>query len=612
MPQKVIFCSESKLENECIYVSEKDFQSPHLSDKSAKLAIKEINKMQNFLYNNIKITEVFSYKGNSLWWFFYPQIFFALEKTLDFIENFSEFIEKEKPSSIYVLNDFGRIELIKQICKKKQIDLSYSKVEYYKEKISKRIKNSLRHFALSLLTKQKIKKRKNLFTKKKTFQIDNSILFLAGPHFRRGIFNPQKNITERGEYFIQNLIDLIKDDYNIMCIDIFTEIRSNETILSERLNSDLSWVPLEVFFKKLELGEKQKFLEKYEQIISSKKFQDQFKYHDFLIWDSLEETFTKLKFGSYIPYWIDLTNSLDFLFSTSKPKAIFLIYETGPISLAFINSAKKFNIKTIGVQHGLITKYHKYYSHDEFATSENPYGFPLPHKFLLHGNITKKILLEKGFPAEKLETFGNPVFFNLNEIQKYLKNQLLFDKYELKKEKKIILLTTSHLQAGSFNTKKFDFDVQTWKVLLENFSNDPNFQLVLKPHPREKSEEYKKILEIFSPTDAKIIQGNLLELLYISSLTVVINSSTIFDSFAMKKPVIQVKFGNYISMSWDDFIPKVVYQTELKNLPDSIRKILTSKELQNELKANGIQFIKEYYNIPEITPDSHLKKIIED
>jgi len=73
---------------------------------------------------------------------------------------------------------------------------------------------------------------------------------------------------------------------------------------------------------------------------------------------------------------------------------------------------------------------------------------------------------------------------------------------------------------------------------IENFSNDPNFQLVLKPHPREKSEEYQKILEIFLPKNAKIIQGNLLELLYISSLTVAINSSTIFDSFAMKKPVI--------------------------------------------------------------------------
>ena len=153
--------------------------------------------------------------------------------------------------------------------------------------------------------------------------------------------------------------------------------------------------------------------------------------------------------------------------------------------------------------------------------------------------------------------------------------------------------------------------MQTWK-LLEKFSNNPNIQLVLKPHPMENSKEYQRTLEKFSPSDAKIIRGNLLELLFISSLTISIMSSTIFDSFAMKRPVIQVKFGNYFSSPWDDYHSKVVFSSEINDLSYSIQKVLSNTSLYNDLINNGNMFINEHYNIPEKKPDLDLKRIIEE
>ena len=103
MEKQVIFCQESKLEKDKLFVSQKDFQSPHLSDDSASTTIQEINKMQDLIFQGEELTKVFSFEGISLWWFFYPQIFFVLEKALDFINNFSKFLEKENPSSVLMI-----------------------------------------------------------------------------------------------------------------------------------------------------------------------------------------------------------------------------------------------------------------------------------------------------------------------------------------------------------------------------------------------------------------------------------------------------------------------------------------------------------------------------
>jgi len=612
LEKKIIFGNESKVENETIFLSNRDFQSPRLSDKTSELANREINKMQNLTFKSISILELFSYKDTPLWYFFHHQLHLKLEDTLAFITNFYECVEAEKPQLIQIKNDFSRLDIINHICNEKKIKLKFSKLDYFLFKIRKVIISKLKKKIIIYLTKKKIKNRRNLFYQKKDNlpNINNRILFPAGPAFRRGIINILEGSTEQGEYFIQNIIDLIDDKNKIVGIDLITKIDSDDIILKERLSSKMTWFPIEVLFKNKNKSRKKQFLDKYQKTISSKEFQNLFQFNAVPLWPSLKETFEKMNFSPYIPYWIDIIDSLTSLFENEKPKAVMLLYDTGPVSLSLIVICKKFNIRTVGIQHGFIHKFHKDYSHDRFATEKDPFGFPLSDKLFLYGELTKKILLSKGYPSDKLVIFGNPVFFNLKKIENILENQSLFKKYNIDEKKKIILLASSGLQERHYNTLKHNYDVQIWQYLLENFGNNENYYLILKPHPTENSLTYEKILEKFNCTNAKIIQGNIFELIFISSLIVSIFSTIMFDSMCLKKPVIKVKFEDSYSSLLDEFT-NVVFSSDLASLSRNIQKVLTNSEIRNNLLRVSAEFTKNSYNIPEENPRDILKDVFE-
>jgi CDP-glycerol glycerophosphotransferase (TagB/SpsB family) len=304
-----------------------------------------------------------------------------------------------------------------------------------------------------------------------------------------------------------------------------------------------------------------------------------------------------------------LIESLNELFSIQKPKAVVLLFETGPISLGFINVCKKYNITTIGLQHGMITKFHKNYCHNKFRTPKEPYEFPLPNKLLLHGNITKKILEENNYPTDRLISIGNPAYFNLDKKEKILSNQLLFDKFQIDNKKKTILFLTSGIKRRSSSSSDIDYEAKIWMELLKNFGNDKNFQFILKPHPAEDPTKHRKILEENSFNNFQVIQGNLLELIFTSSLIVSTFSSSIFDALCMRKPVIQLDNEDTYSSPIDDY-EDVVIKSSLSELSSNIRLVFSDSSIQTILLKNTINFISDAYNLPEKNPSDILKKII--
>jgi len=610
-PKKVIFGEKSTTGKNIIFVKEKDFQNPRLGDASTDLAIKEINRIQNLTIGNKSLPELFAYKNVSLWWFFYRQLFLQLQKTLDFITNFSEFVDHVNPEAIQVLNEFNRLTIIKQICDKNKIRVEYPKLNYFIFQVTNQIRKRIRNYGLEILGKQKISKRKKLFHKNKNSipDVKNAVIFAAGPAYRQEILNHKTGGTQRGEHLLHNVINLIENKEKIIGIDLIGHVKSNDKILEERLNSEILWFPPETLFKNRNRSSRNEFLKKYQKLISSKEFQKLLQFKGISIWNELQNTFEKMKYSLYFPYWLDLIDSVTEFFSYYKPKAVFLPYETGPLALAFISACKEAGVKTLGLQHGFIHKYHVNYSHDKFATQKNPYSFLLPDKLLLYGENTRQLLIEKGYPSERLVTFGNPIFFNLNKIRDSLTNKSLYQKYKIHKDKKIILYTTSGLQELQENTVKHNYDTQTWQYLLENFRNDHDFFIILKPHPLENPVTYEKILKTYNTSNARIIQGNLLELIYVASVVVSIFSTTMFDSLCLRKPVIQLKFGDTYSTPLDDY-QKAVFASDLKHLAENIRKILNSAELRNNLIKNGLRCTKDSYNIPEKNPDSLLSEII--
>jgi len=296
----------------------------------------------------------------------------------------------------------------------------------------------------------------------------------------------------------------------------------------------------------------------------------------------------------------------------NQPKVIFLPYETGPYALSLIITAKLFKIKTIGITHGLIAKYIPMYSHFNCKTSDNPLGHPIPDTTLVFGEFAKNILLENGYPEDTVEVFGNPAFFNLSKIEIKLQETDLRKKYHIDSSQHVILFTSGKQQPYYSGHGTYDYDVQIWKKLLENFSNNDNFFIILKPHPSEKNIKiYQKILEKHNSKNVLIIYGDLFELLYLSSIVVSVYSTTMIDALCFKKPVIQVKFQTEIHPIPFEKYESVLTST-INSLYDNIVTILNDDKLRNKLSKNRDIFLKDQYDLPEKNPQLKLMKILND
>jgi len=609
---KIIYGINSKRTQNKIFVNESDFDSPlwqQITEPPILLA-----SIQNSKHNNKKIPELFLYNDISLYWFFYPFLYAEIKNTTSFLTKFIKFIEDEKPELVKITDDFRTFDIIKQICNQKEIKFQYSKLLFLKYYLRKKIGRHIRKYRLQKMTELKIKKRRELHLTKfgNIPNLDNKILFVSADIYRRFVVNLEKHVIEKGEYILQDILRYFSKKENIIGISVDYDVNFNLTNFIERLQSELEWIPVELLFDHSKKSNHDTFFKNYNNIISDKNFHELFKFNNILIWSQIENVFEQMKYCPYLPFWLKLIDSLTIIFSTKKPKSVFLLYETGPLALAFITVCNQLNIKTIGIQHGIIAENWKYYTISPLQSSTNPHGFPLPTYMLLFGNFSKNILLKNGYPEKQLFIFGNPVFFELNEKELILTKTNLYTKYKINNQKKIILFTTIMLEKEYASLLgDYDYNIQIWQKLLKNFSGKKDVIIILKPHPGESITRYKKLLEEYDSSNVIIADDNILELIYISTVVVSMFSSILIDSLCLKKPVIEVNFDNVKSPLQLSQLGAVI-ETNLSNLPKTILDLLYDDELKNILIRNGKIVIKEIYNIPEENPASLIQRLLEN
>jgi len=606
----VVYGEQSKKEHSVIYVSEKDFDASVFA--KAQFTRPEIKKIQNSFLDKIPFLQLFDYDGVSMYWFFYPTFWAAFNSNLRFFSAFVKFIDEVQPKVIRV-EDYTYFDIIKQICQKKNITFQYNRSDFLKHTLINKGRPFVRKYRLKKITKQKIKTRNDLYlTKYKSIHnMSEKIIFASSDVYRRYLINIDKKIIEKEEFFVYDLIRLLKDSSKSVGIALDYDIKGNIVKLKERLNSEVPWIPLESLLNNHnEEKNHNMFIRKYQKLIKSKQFRDLFEFDGVSIWKQLEPVFNQMMFDPYLPFWLNQIDSLKTIFSKKKPQAIFLPYETGPLALGFIAACKKHGIKTIGIQHGVIADNWKFYSFDPIASQENPYGFLLPDKIILFGNYSKQILLKNGYPEDKLVTFGNPVFFNLDKKIKIIadKEKNLKEFYGIKEEQIVILFTTISLQKFKSWSKE-NHNTQIWHHLLQNFGGNKKFYLILKPHPDENMSMYEEISKNYDTSNVKITKNSLYELAYLSTVVVSMFSTAIIDSLCYKKPVIQVMFDNVESpIPFDKF--NVVLSSKLDDLTINIQKLLNDSTLSENLLKNSNYFLKELYNIPEQNPENNLLEII--
>ena len=607
----VIFGEKSGKNDEFLYVKEEDFQILS-GEESFGTPLEFLMEIEKSKINSKPFLENFHFSDFSFWWFIHPTIYPAIKKSINFIEKFQEFLQEKKPSKIIVSINTSNLDLIEQLSIKNNINFEKNFSVNLKNKLLSNLKNNFQEKRYEKIYSKKSTLRKSMFNSKskKIPNLESSIIFVIPTIYHRKLVDYKTGDSYYGEYIQQNIIEHLAKNHNLIGIDLDYTFEGDLKILESRLNSKMEWIPTEVLYSEPIDENFQNFLTKYNTLLTNHDFQSLFTFNGISLWKTISHVFKMMNFASYLPSYFQFFISYDKLFRNQKPKSIFLSYETGPYGLAIILAAEKNNIKTIGVAHGAIDKFNPMYSYDQIRNKNFLVGFPIPSITLVHGDFSKNTLISQGYPSNQISVYGNPTFFNLNELKNSLSQKNLFEKYNIKNNQKVILYGTEFLQEKYSAQGKYNYNSLIWKVLLENFGNNSEYELILKPHPNENIEIYKKILDDSSINNARIITDDLFELIHISSIVISVFSNIMTDALCFKKPVIRVTFDNIKhTVPYEKF--NVILSSNLDDLPNNIEKIFSNQTIIVNLQKNLPDFLLEQNNIPENNPNSIIDKILD-
>lgn len=608
---KIVYGSNNSRNSADFFISEHDLKIG-LGQETYDLSTNILNKIESENINGKKIYQLFEYENLSFWWFIYPIIYPAVQRTLNFITKFSELLDEKKPTIVIVDSDFSKLNLIRQICLQKNIILKYSKIRSIKYLIQKKLLKKIQKIRFYKITINKIKKRKKLYYSlyDKIPDINNKVIFITPTSYRRKKTNLESLESIKGEYLQDPIVDILKKlNLEIVGIDVDYSFQGNLDVLQERLNDSIQWFPIELLLSNK--TNSQKIFKIFSKIINNKQFQEKFVFEGINFWEEMEDDFEKFTLLPHIQIYIRLLNGLKQFFKHNKPLAVFLPYETGPFALSTIVACDFHKIKTIGIQHGLLWKNNSDYSHVYFRSIDDLLGMPLPDMTLLFGKFSYKILIEQGYPKNRFLVFGNPEFFRIEKIIAKLKNLDIKSKYNIPYNKKIILFATGKSQRYYNNLGgSLDYDEQVLITLLEQYCNNEKYFVIIKPHPGEYLSFYEQLLEKYNSKNFKIIEGDLFELLFISDVNISIFSTVLTDSIALNKMTIRVKFPNStVPLPYDEY--NVLVSCHLKSLSESIEMIINEKSLQDKLQNNRIEFLQDMYNLPNPNSIEQIESLVK-
>lgn len=549
------------------------------------------------------IMEWFAVNDISYWWFAAPILHPKYNDAVLFITRFLSFLEKKPIDKIKLNGLYDKVELIKQITKKKNIQLEISQ-DYKKYLAKNTIKKIMKKKFHKNIFDKKIKKRNNIFHNTTKYQkpIKNSILITSPGIYRRQIFDYKTNKQKNDEFFIKPFLDLI-DKHNIpeICFDLDYTLKGTTKSLKERLKSNHNWIPIEILLKekkskivKDEISKLKKSINK----LLKKDLDDYLVYEDISLTKYLNDSFQDLFLEPNLPTYIHLVNKLGEYLKEIHPKVIVQVYETGTYAKVFEIVGKKLGIKTIGIQHGLIPTDYPDYLFKEIRDEKNPLGNPIPDITLVFGEYYKKILTEIGrYPKDKIIIFGNSTYFNFEKIKQMLDKKTILKKNNLE-NKKIILFPLS-MRFYYFGNSP---DRILLDALFENLKDRDDVIVLIRPHPGDKFTQ--ETLSKFYPSKNFIISKNsLFEDIFVADMVVILPISSVSSEVPIfEKPLILVNIEKDKSIkSIDDAylqlveheVAKLIPISELSNTINKINKNEVWKIVDSEKRK---KYLQNYFN----------------
>ncbi|RJS84625.1 glycosyltransferase [Methanophagales archaeon] len=509
-----------------------------------KEALAFIKTLPNKKIRDKSLKEILSYENVSLWWF---TEFFLFHRLKEALKN------------------------VKRKSKNFELFLSLF-VKYYI--LAKAL---LRYFLGRLITLR--------YNTKKTENIPKIIAISYSMNWRNATMPGIKKQKE--DIMLGNIInELIARNKEVIALDqdtsFFVDIK---TLIEKAIYKKGLWKPVETY---LTLAIIKKVLRTYREFREEVKKLKRDEDLQFL--DPLKDDFL-ISFRYHIFYAMLYIELMKRVIEIEKPGLILITCEYCLLGRAAVVAGKLKGVPTLAVQHGNISPYHIGYYHpaEEISDEITPQYCPIPDKTAVYGEYTKKILTEVcNYPADNVVITGSPRYDILSRADEIYIREEFRKMLNLDSDKKIALITTENLPILEENTIFLRSVLRALKEL-------PEVQAVIKPHPGEKSEWYKEIVEE-EEVGAKILpkDSNTFEALYACDLLITCFSTVATEAMILNKPVITVNLtGAPDQMPYAESGAAIgVYKEE--DIAPAIHDALYNEEVRGRLAINMKKFVYEH------------------
>ena len=566
----------------------------------------EFSKFSHTVIGNKSLTEWLSFGENSAWWLIYPTIYPKFNEAASFIDRFERFLENHQIQVLRLHGNFDKLSIIEQICKIRNIKFEIVLKDYFIYKVHLLIHNKIKPFVYKKITHKKTKLRLQHcpFKLQDLHAKSFSIIITSPGIYRRNLYDFETKQNKKQEFVLQPFLDLLKEKkISTLCIDLDYTFHGDLNSFKERVKTEHFWIPVDIFINLPKSDKTKKIICKlFNSYINFKheNLSDIFIYKNISLWKFLENKFDEVFLEPHIPTYIHLMEKLDEFFKSQNISSVIQIYETGPYAKSFEISAKKYGIKTIGLQHGIIYANNPDYL-QENIDKYNKFPKPVPDMTLVFGDYYKKILNEQcNYPIENIQIMGNPSFYEIDKIKDSLDRKIILNKYNLI-NKKIIFIPLSFRLSHQINNNP---DVILLKELFKLIENLDDVVLLIRPHPGDSFNTENIIKEKFGEKNFYISKASLFEDIVISDVIFITISAVSIDATIFKKPVIFIDIGGNTIESLGG-IRKLMIENEvaisvpLKKLSDIILSIRKDEFWKYENLLKQKQFLHSFFNYNE-------------
>lgn len=379
-------------------------------------------------------------------------------------------------------------------------------------------------------------------------------------------------LEQPGAYLADSIIPVLShfDDSAILLMDprhLAKSLSANKPIMffSKYL---FTWKAIPIWFRARRF-----FKERWKDFwISASK--EVFVYNDFNLWPLIAPKIRRLFMRQFPMVAVEI-EAVRHLLANHQVKGLLLTVDAHHGGRLFVAVSNKLGIPSIVIQHGV-------------TAGEVGYVPVYATRFAAWGEYSKRWLIKKGVPPEKVIVTGQPRFDRLANFKPKISREDLCQRLDIPESHYLVLWIMDPISDAENNI--------VLRMLLKAISTMTSISLIIRPHPGMSRLHWLQN-QIQGQAKVRISSStfDLYDVLKAMDVIIIQQSTVGLEALLLEKPV--VKFD---PLTKDDLVPYAQYGAVLtanneSELREALEKLLQPQaQIMNELAEGRRRFLEAY------------------